>query len=87
MAGISSWTDSESACAYSDDERLLGFIVKAGSEWVAFDAIHPNDDETGMRLLGVFPSAWFAKEAVERATRHVSSAHAPVAGVSGWSWN
>jgi hypothetical protein len=62
-------------------------MVKAASEWIAFDAIHPNEDETGMRLLGVFRSAWFAKEAVERATHHVSGALAAMTGVSGWSWN
>jgi hypothetical protein len=60
------WIDSQSECVYSDDERLFGFIVKVVSEWIAFDAIHPNEDETGLRLLGVFRSAWFAKRAVER---------------------
>ena len=54
MTVILAWMDSDSACAYSDDERLLGFIVKAASEWIAFDAIHPNEDETGMRLLQVY---------------------------------
>ena len=87
MTGISSWIDSDSACTYSDDERLLGFIVKAASEWIAFDATHPNEDKTGMRLLSVFRSAWFAKEAVECATHHVSGASAAMAGVSGSSWN
>jgi hypothetical protein len=73
------WMDSHSACTYSDDERLFGVIVKAVSEWIAFDAIHPNENETGMRLLGVFRSAWFAKEAVERATHHASGALPAVA--------
>ena len=63
------WIDSQSECVYSDDERLFGFIVKVVSEWIAFDAIHPNEDETGLRLLGVFRSAWFAKQAVEREIR------------------
>jgi hypothetical protein len=40
-----------------------------------------------MRLLGVFRSAWFAKEAVERATHRASGALAAVARVSGGSWN
>ena len=62
------WIDSDSACTYSDDERVLGLIVKAASEWIAFDGIHPNEDETGLRLLGVFPSARLAKLAVERET-------------------
>lgn len=66
---IPNWMDSHSACTYSDDERLFGVIVKAVSEWIAFDAIHPNEDETGLRLLGVFRSAWFAKRAVEREIR------------------
>jgi hypothetical protein len=69
MTGMPAWIDSDSACTYSDEERFLGFIVKAASEWIAFDGTHPNEDKTGLRLLGSFPSVRLAKQAVERESR------------------
>jgi hypothetical protein len=77
MTSIPNWMDSHSACTYSDDERLCGFVIKAFSEWIAFDAIHPNEDETGLRLVGVFRSAWSAKQAVEREIHADMPASAP----------
>jgi hypothetical protein len=63
------WLDSAALCALADEERYFGHIVRANSEWIAFDATRPNDDSTGFRVLGLFPSRGDAKWAVERAAQ------------------
>jgi hypothetical protein len=58
------WYDSSYICTLSDGERHLGHIVNTG-EWNAFDATCLNENRTGCKHLGYFPSVAAAKAAVE----------------------
>lgn len=60
------WCDSPSLCALADSERHLGYILKAGDYWLAFDATHFNEMGTDFRLLGTCRNMMSAKRAVER---------------------
>ena len=63
------WTDSDSVCCLDNDERHLGHIVKAGDNWLAYDATHLNDRGTSFRCLGCCTTITLAKFAVERVFR------------------
>ncbi|HEX4134276.1 MAG TPA: hypothetical protein VHY84_06615 [Bryobacteraceae bacterium] len=60
------WRGSGSVWSLADDERHLGHIVRAGDNWLAFDATHVNESGTGFRLLGCCPNIAQAKSAVEQ---------------------
>lgn len=60
------WRDSPAVCAFADEQRHLGHIVRAGKYWLAFDATHPNSSATGFRLLGSSMNITVAKRAVEQ---------------------
>jgi hypothetical protein len=59
------WRDSNNVCALSDGDRHLGHIVLKAGQWNAFDATHLNENRSGFRYLGTFPSLNLAKTAVE----------------------
>jgi hypothetical protein len=61
------WRDSRSVCAFADDRRHLGHVVRAGKYWLAFDATHLNAGGTGFCLLGSSMNIAVAKCAVELA--------------------
>jgi hypothetical protein len=63
---VAVWTDSETVCCLADEERHLGHIVRAGGNWLAFDATHLNDHGTSFRCLGCCTTITLAKFAVER---------------------
>lgn len=63
------WTDSETVCCFSDNERHLGHVVKANDSWLAFDATHLSDSGTSFRCLGCCATITLAKYAVERVFR------------------
>jgi len=67
---VAQWRDSSSICSLADADRHLGHIVKAGNHWLAFDAVHPNVDGTGFRVLGCWDSIQDAKDAVEQVFRN-----------------
>jgi len=67
------WRDSPSVCALADDQRHLGHILKAGDNWLAFDATHPDVSGTGFRFLGSWLTPALAKCAVEAATANESA--------------
>ena len=61
------WSDSQYICALSDEDRHLGHIVD-DLGWHAYDAVHPNNAQGGLRYLGHFEDAASAKRAVETST-------------------
>ena len=63
------WFDSARVCALADAERHLGHAVRAHNEWIAYDAIHPNDRHDGFLLVGVFESLTMAKFTIEASVR------------------
>src|SRR5579863_4527228 len=69
------WSDSDSICRLSDAERHLGYILKAGNYWLAYDVTHLNDMGKDFRLLGTFRNVMTAKRAVERELHCVPSPH------------
>ena len=66
--GAASWCNSSQVCAYSDADRHLGHIVRAGEGWIAFDATHAATHGNGFLPLGYFRSVTTAMEAVQLAT-------------------
>ena len=61
------WRESVDTCAFADDERHLGHVIRAGKIWIAYDAVHANPTSNGFRVIGTFASVRAAKEAVERS--------------------
>jgi hypothetical protein len=61
------WRDFGSVCSFADEERHLGHVVKADGYWLAYDATHINESETGFQLIGRFRQISAAKRAVELA--------------------
>ena len=55
-------------CAYTNEDRHLGHILRTGEGWIAFDATHSTAQGTAFRPLGFFRSAEKARQAVESAT-------------------
>ena len=68
MQTSAAWRNATNVCAFSDNERHLGHIVRAGEGWLAFDATHANEQGSWFRSLGYFPAITMAKEAVQLAT-------------------
>jgi hypothetical protein len=58
------WQSSDDICAFADNERHLGHVVRT-DKWQAYDATKLNPDQTGFRYLGAFASVVAAREAVE----------------------
>ncbi len=67
MVQLPSWLDSVRICAYSDDDRHLGHVVRIGEGWMAYDATHVNTQGNAFRPIGFFLTVDNAKEAVQRA--------------------
>jgi hypothetical protein len=63
---VATWCDSSSVCSLADGERHLGHVVRAGNQWLAFDATHINNSGTGFRFLGCCATITAAKRAVEQ---------------------
>jgi hypothetical protein len=59
------WYVAVEICALADSERHLGHAVREGSEWLAYDAIHPNAANDGFRFLGSFRTDVDARLAIE----------------------
>jgi len=66
------WSDSQYICTLSDEDRHLGHIVE-DLGWHAYDAIHLNNKQDGLRYLGHFEDAAEAKRAVEASTGYSTS--------------
>lgn len=64
LMGAPAWRDARGVCAFRDNERHLGHIVKVRG-WHAFDATRFNDAGDAYRYLGVFPTKREAQDAVE----------------------
>jgi hypothetical protein len=62
------WRNHARICLYSDSERDLGYIIREGDGWLAFDATHSTPDGSAFLPLGFFASITQAKEAVQNAT-------------------
>jgi hypothetical protein len=79
------WRTSDYLCAYQDDERHLGHVVKT-DKWHAYDATHLNLQEDGIQYLGDFPDIESAKEAVEAsvASPHGQKTHYVKLQMSPW---
>ena len=67
-SAAASWRDSRNVCAFSDADRHLGHIVRAGEGWIAFDATHATNHGASLQSLGFFATRAAAKEAVQMAT-------------------
>ena len=67
-AAKAAWHDSSTVCAYSNEDRHLGHIVRTPGGWIAFDATHATTQGNAFRPLGFFRSVENAREAVESAT-------------------
>jgi hypothetical protein len=61
------WRNLSTGFALEDDERLLGHVVEAVGQWVGFDVTHLNELGSGFRCVGIFPSDFAAKGAVEQS--------------------
>jgi hypothetical protein len=59
-----SWKSSEHVCAFSDDERHLGHVIKT-EHWNAYDATRLNEASEGFKYLGAFVDLAAAMQAVE----------------------
>lgn len=73
-----SWKNSEYVCAFSDDERHLGHVVKT-KQWDAYDATRLNETSEGFKYLGAFADLATAMLTVERSVerkREVRTMHA-----------
>jgi hypothetical protein len=64
LPGSRVWRISRHICAFADNERHLGHVVKTEA-WHAWDATHLNESATGPRYLGAFSGLNAAKEAVQ----------------------
>ena len=63
-----SWRNSSNVCAYANEDRHLGHIVRTGEGWIAFDATHSTTEGNAFRPLGFFRTSEDARQAVECAT-------------------
>ncbi len=63
-----SWRNSSNVCAYANEDRHLGHIVRTGEGWIAFDATHSATEGNAFRPLGFFRKVEQARQAVELAT-------------------
>jgi hypothetical protein len=58
------WKTSEHVCAFSDDERHLGHVIRT-EHWNAYDATRLNEASGGFKYLGAFVDPATAMQAVE----------------------
>jgi len=63
-----SWRNSSTVCAYANEDRHLGHIVRIREGWMAFDATHSTAEGNAFRPLGIFRTSEHARQAVEFAT-------------------
>lgn len=73
-----SWKTSEYVCAFSDDERHLGHVIRT-EQWNAFDATRLGEASGGFKYLGSFADLARAMQAVERSVeqkRELRTMHA-----------
>ena len=61
------WYVAVEICALADSGRHLGHAVREGSEWLAYDAIHPNATNDGFLFLGSFRTDVDARLAIENS--------------------
>ena len=59
-----SWKTSEYVCAFSDDERHFGHVIRT-EQWNAYDATRLNEASGGFKYLGAFVDLAAAMQAVE----------------------
>ena len=67
-AAQAAWRNSSNVCAYANEDRHLGHIVRTDKGWAAFDATHSTTQGDAFRPLGLFRSSEDARHAVESAT-------------------
>jgi hypothetical protein len=80
-----SWKSSEYVCAFSDDERHLGHVIKS-ELWDAYDATRLNGAAGGFKYLGAFGDLATAMQAVERSVERKQESRTMHAG-AGVPWN
>jgi hypothetical protein len=61
-----SWRNSGHLCAFADNERHLGHVMKM-NQWHAYDATHSDETATSFKYLGSFAELEAAMDAVESA--------------------
>lgn len=66
IVGNPLWTNSERIHTFSDDDRHLGHILRAG-KWHVFNATRPNTAGDGYLYLGAFDRRADAMEALEKS--------------------
>jgi hypothetical protein len=76
------WQIGDDVCALADCERHLGHILRAESQWIAFDGTCLGENGVGFRLIGVFPDMESAKTAVELATIFMAQTRGAAAGLN-----
>ncbi len=76
-----SWKSSEYVCAFSDDERHLGHVIKT-EQWDAYDATRLNGASAGFKHLGSFGDLAMAMQAVERSVERIQESRTMHAGAS-----
>jgi len=59
------WYVAVGICALADADRHLGHAVRQGSDWLVYDAVHPNAAGDGFTLVGRFKSMVDAQLAIE----------------------
>jgi len=64
MTGAS-WRTVSAGFAFEDEDRLLGHVLEADQHWLAFDVTHRNEFGSGFLCVGIFPSDFAARTAVE----------------------
>jgi hypothetical protein len=79
-----SWRNSEYVCAFSDDERHLGHVIRTG-QWNAYDATRPDEASGGFKYLGAFVDLATAIQAVEQSVERKPESRAMHAG-AGMAW-
>ena len=55
------WLIGETVCAFAQFREHLGHILKADSQWIAYDATRMSESGVGFRIIGVFPDMDSAK--------------------------
>jgi len=79
--GSRSWKSSEHVCAFSDDERHFGHVIRT-EQWNAYDATRLNEASGGFKYLGVFVDLATAMQAVERSVERKPESRTMHAGES-----
>lgn len=77
------WRVAPYICAFQDEERHLGHLVKA-DKWHAYDATHLNAQEDGILYLGEFSDLEAAKAAVETSVALPHKTHSGNTPMPAW---